>query len=239
MKDFLLGISYFLSGIKLIIQPGLRKFIIIPFLINIVFFTLLFLMLFHYTTEWNLWFADHLPTWLAWLGILFWLVMVTGFSLFMIFTFVMVANIFGAPFNSLLAEQVAWQVNRTVPPVRSYWQMIKDTPRMIGRQLSLIFYYLPRAALILVLFFIPVIQLIASVLWLLFNAWFLAITYLDYPTDNQQISLRMLRAWLKTRPLLVLGLGCSILLSMMIPVVNFIAMPVAVVAATRCWLLES
>lgn len=52
-------------------------------------------------------------------------------------------------------------------------------------------WYLPRAIVLLILYFIPGIgQTVAPVLWFLFSAWMLAIQYCDYPFDNHKVPLR-------------------------------------------------
>ncbi len=49
-------------------------------------------------------------------------------------------------------------------------------------------YILPRMAILFVISWIPVINLIAPLLWGAFTAWTMAITYLDYPMDNNKVS---------------------------------------------------
>lgn len=59
---------------------------------------------------------------------------------------------------------------------------MKDVPRIMKREWQKFAWYLPRAIVLLILYFIPGIgQTIAPVLWFLFSAWMLAIQYCDYP----------------------------------------------------------
>lgn len=60
--------------------------------------------------------------------------------------------------------------------------------------------YLPRAIVLLILYFIPGIgQTLAPVLWFLFSAWMLAIQYCDYPFDNHKVPFKTMREALRTR----------------------------------------
>ncbi len=235
MKELYSGAHYFISGFELIAQPGLKRFVAIPLLINFILFAVIFLIFKHFIGEFNAWFANFLPAWLHWLSALLWLLFFSSFLLFFTFTFVAFSNILAAPFNSLLSEKVERYLTGQSLGEGSWFETIKDIPRVIGRQLTVIFYYLPRACLLLILFFIPIVQAVAALLWFLFNAWFMTLTYLDYPTDNHRISFRDTRMWLKQKRLCGLGFGMSVLITAMVPGLNVFVMPAAVAGATKWW----
>lgn len=237
--SFFQGMLYLADGFDLITKPGLRRFVIIPFLINISFFIGFFYTLRYFLFQFNAWFINHLPHWLYWLSTILWLLFLGGFILIFLYTFMTMANIFAAPFNSVLAEKVAFYLTGNISPSLSFWTTIKDIPRVIGRQFAIIGYYLPRALILFLLFFIPVIQSVAAIFWFLFNAWFLTLTYIDYPTDNYRIPLRAVRRWLKEHYLLSYGFGMSVLVMSMIPVINFFVIPAAVAGATKCWVEQN
>lgn len=238
MSNALIGVAYFLEGLQLVSKPGLRRFVIIPALINLFLFIGLFLMLNHFVHEFNAWLVNFLPSWLGFLAVILWVLFLISFILFFIYTFVIIANMLAAPFNSLLAEKVELYLTGRTAPDQSWLSLIRDVPRVIFRQLAILGYYLPRLLLILILFFIPVLQVIAPVLWFLFNAWFLTMTYIDYPTDNHKIPVSQVREWLKQRRLTSWGFGISVLVATMIPILNFLSIPAAVAGATKFWLNE-
>lgn len=238
MNNLVTGFSYLLSGFSLITKSGVRRFVIIPFIINLFLFLGLFFLLKHYMSEFNIWFAHFLPRWLHWLSAILWALFFIGFFLIFIYLFVIIGNIVAAPFNGLLAEKVELYLTGQLPEERTLLENIKDVPRIFGRQFSIIMYYLPRAILLLILFFIPVVQAVAALLWFLFNAWFMTLTYIDYPTDNHRVPLTNVHEWLKERQFTALGLGMGVLIITMVPVLNFIAIPVAVAAATKFWVKE-
>lgn len=239
MDHFILGISYLITGFKLLFKSGLRRFVAIPVLINIVLFIGLFFLLRHYVSEFNAWFAHFLPHWLQWLSYILWLIFIVSFFLIFIYTFVTIANLISAPFNNLLSEKVELYLTGKTPTGRSLWENVKDVPRVVGRQFLILGYYVPRAIAILILFFVPLVQMIAPLIWFVFNAWYLSLTYIDYPTDNHRIPIQDVRVWLKERYWIALGFGFSVLVASMVPVLNFFVIPAAVIGATKFWVETS
>lgn len=119
------------------------------------------------------------------------------------------------------------------------WAIIyKDIPRSIKRQLQFIIYYIPRAILALVLFFIPGVQVAAGPLWFLFNGWMMTVQYMDYPMDNHRISFKDMRNLLSQKRIVNLSFGSIVMFATMIPVVNFVVMPAAVIGATLLFVDE-
>lgn len=236
MNNLFLGIGYFLAGLGLLSQPGLKRFVILPVLINILIFVGLYFFLRHYVGEFNAWFNAHLPHWLRWLGTIIWLIFFICFFIIFIYTFVTIGNIIAAPFNSFLAEKVEFHLTQHVPKARTWWENIKDIPRILGRQFAIIGFYLPRAIGLLILFFIPIVQAFAAVLWFLFNAWYLALTYVDYPSDNHRVAISEVRKWFSSNRGLIFGFGFAVLVSSMIPILNFFVIPASVAGATKLWI---
>ena len=60
----------------------------------------------------------------------------------------------------------------------------------------------------------------------------LALQYLDYPLGNHGLAFSEQRRILKVQRPMMLGFGAVVLLYTMVPVLNFFAMPAAVVGAT-------
>jgi CysZ protein len=239
MTDFFDGVHYLFAGFSLITKPGLKRFVIIPLIINIVLFSLLFILLRHYTGEFSAWAIGYLPNWLHWLSAVIWILFFLSFFLIFIYAFAALGAVAAAPFNGLLAEKVESYLTGVVPVDRGVLANIKDVPRIVGRQFSIIFYYLPRAFLILLLYFVPVVHVFAVVIWFLFSAWFLALQYLDFPTDNHRIPVADVRAWLQARRATTWGFGMSLMFVMSIPGVNFFAIPAAAAGAAKFWVEEN
>ena len=239
VRQSLSGFQYLIAGLGIITKPGLRRFVIIPILINLLFFLGFFFTLRHFVSEFNHWFDSYLPAWLQWLNYLIWILFFATFVLVFIYAFVVLANLIAAPFNNLLAEKVEQYLTGTLPPQKSLMENVGDIPRVIGRQLAIMAYYIPRALVILILFFIPIINVFTAIIWFIFNAWFMTMQFIDFPTDNHKIPLQEVRQWLSARKWTALSLGTCILVAMMIPGVNLVIMPAAVAAATKFWVEEN
>jgi CysZ protein len=239
MKDFFTGANYLFAGFGLLTKPGLKRFVIIPLVINFILFSLMFVILQHYTSQFASWITAQLPAWLHFISILIWLLFFLGFFFIFVYVFAALGAIVAAPFNGLLAEKVELYLTGKAPIDRGLIDNIKDMPRMVGRQLQILLYFLPRAMLILILFFIPVVHWLAIILWFLFCAWFLTLQYLDFPTDNHRIPLANVRDFLQMRRATTLGFGMSLMFVLSIPFLNFFAIPAAAAGATKFWIDEN
>lgn len=110
------------------------------------------------------------------------------------------ANWIAAPFNGLLAEQLEARLTGATPPDTGIFGIMKDLPRIMKREWQKLAWYLPRAIVLLILYFIPGVgQTVAPVLWFLFSARMLAIQYCDYPFDNHKVPFKEMRMALRTR----------------------------------------
>src|SRR5699024_3624644 len=117
-----------------------------------------------------------------------------------------------------------------------WWDLIKDTPRMLAREVHKMLYYLPRALGCLLLFLVPVVgQTLAPLAWMAFSAWMMAIQYCDYPFDNHKVDFDKMRHALAGKRQLTLSFGAVITLCSGLPIINLLVMPVAVCGATALW----
>ena len=247
------GAGYVLKGLSLIAQPGLRRFVAVPLLVN----ALLFAVLIGYGAlhmqdllayiDGLMPRAPDLGGWLSWLtdfiafllGLVEWLLW-TLFglaALFVVFyAFSVVGNLIAAPFNSLLAEKVERHLTgRPLDEGDTWSDALKSiVPALLSEMRKLIYIGL-RAIPLLILSFIPVLNIAAPFLWALFGAWMLALEYMDYPMANHGILFSEQRTRLKQKRMLSLGFGGLTMGMTLIPVVNFLAMPTAVAGATALW----
>lgn len=233
------GPHYLRHGLKLVLSPGLRLFVLLPLAINLVLFVGLIYFAGH---EFSLWVNRLMPTlpgWLSFLNYILWPLFMILVLLMVFFTFTMVANIIAAPFNGFLAEKVEVVLRGTddFPPF-SWAELAAIVPRTLSRELRKLGYYLPRALGLLVLSFIPGVNLIAAPLWLVFGVWMMAIQYIDYPADNHKMSWQDMLAWLRSKRWASLSFGGVVYLVLLIPVVNILMMPAAVAGATLFWVRE-
>ncbi|NCP66394.1 MAG: sulfate transporter CysZ [Paraglaciecola sp.] len=234
--------NYFLQGFSLIQTKGLKRFVFIPLAINLLLFSTAFYFLFGQISESIIWVVDLIPDWewLSWLkqglSYVIWPIAVISILLVFALIFGTLANWIAAPFNGLLAEKVELHLTGQSLGDAGILAIIKDIPRTFARELAKLSYYLPRALGFLLLFFI--LPLAGQVLWFLFSAWMMAIQYCDYPFDNHKISFKDMRRTLNASRGHCFSFGIAVSVFSLIPIVNFLVMPVAVCGATAMWVEE-
>ena len=111
--------------------------------------------------------------------------------------------------------------------------VIKDIPRTLGREWTKLVYYIPRALGFLIVFFL--LPVFGQVIWFLFTAWMMAIQYCDYPFDNHKVAFPLMRERLGQNKGSAFSFGITVTLFAMVPIVNFLVMPVAICGATAMW----
>ena len=241
LSDSLKGAGYLIRGMGLLTAPGVKKYVLIPLTINILLFASLIWLSYNEflaLVEWMMpsedsWFAGWLD-WLLYILVpLFFLVAL----LIMSFTFTFVANIISAPFNGLLAEAVEKHITgKEVGEPKGFWHVVKNALPMMWNEVKKLGYFMlfliPAFLIFIVLSFIPVLNILASIGWFLLSAWVLAVEYNDYSHDNHDISFRDLRFNLGRRKWLAFGFGGITMFATAIPVVNFFIVPSAVAGAT-------
>ncbi len=232
----LTGSRCLLRGFQLLTRPGLRRYVIVPVLVNLILFAALIgfgASEFGHLVDWLL---SFLPGWLDWLRYLLWPLFAVTAALVTFFTFALVANFIAAPFNGLLAEAVERQLTgQSIEQSGGWTRALAETvPALLG-ELRKLGYFLLWAIPLGILFLIPVVNLAAPFLWAAFSAWMFAIEYMDYPMGNHGLAFPRQRDQLRAHRGSALGFGASVLVATLIPVVNFVVMPAAVAGATALW----
>ena len=238
MKDLSSGPGYLIQGFSLLRKPGLRRFVLMPLLVNILLFGGLVWWAYGWVEGASEYLIGKLPDWLHWLRHVVVPVFVLTSLVVIFYGFSILANLIAAPFNGLLAEAV--ECHLTGKTLQGDWrQLLRDILPSIFSELRKLLYFLLRAVPLLLLLLIPVFNIAGSVLWVLFSAWMMTVQYIDYPMANHQLFFKDQRARLRKRPLLAWGFGGLVMLCTMIPVVNFFVMPAAVAGATLIWVREN
>lgn len=239
MSNPFTGIGYFFQGLRLIVQPGLRRYVLLPLLINITLFGgLIWLGASQFDVFMN-WLMPELPEWLQWAEWLLWAVFGISALLIAFYTFSLLANIVAAPFNGLLAEAVEFHLTgKSMDSAGGWKKMLRELVPTLIDELRKLAYLLAWSVPFLLLFVIPGINLIAPFAWLAFSAWMLTVEYTDYPMGNHGLRSKEQKRRLGEKRFLSLGFGGMVTLATMIPVVNFLVMPTAVAGATAMWVKQ-
>lgn len=234
------GAGYVLTGLRWLPKAGLRGFVLIPLLINTALFGAGLWWSASQFGRFDQYVQTHLPSWLAWLHWLLWPLFILTALVVIFYTFSLVANVIASPFNGLLAERVEKMVAASTqpapqPPAASSWRDLLSAPLAELRKLL---YFVIWAIPLLVLSFVPAANVAAPVLWAVSTSWMLALEYTDYPLGNRGLDFRAQRQLLRQRPVLMLGFGGMTLILTLVPILNFLAMPAAVIGATLLWTEE-
>ncbi len=230
------GLSYLFQGLSLVTRPGIRPFVIVPLLINIAVFALGIGVAWEYLGGLSAWLREWLPDWLDWLATLLIPLFIVTVLTLVFFLFSIVANLLASPFNGLLAEKVEQHLTGRPLPDGGTGNLMVELPKTLWDELSKVVYALLWSVPFLLLFLVPVVNVVAPFLWLAFSAWIMAVQYVDFPMGNHGFKGREMRRRLASRRVTSLGFGGGVLAMTSIPVVNFFAMPVAVAGATAFWL---
>lgn len=232
------GAGYLREGWQRIRQPGLRRFLIIPLVLNL---TLFIALIGWGVRQFNYWvdrLMPHLPEWASFVEWLLWPLFALVVLLVLFFGFSILANLIASPFYGFLAEKIAEQERGLVSPATRWTEIIMVVPRSLGRECRKIGYYLPRLIGLLLLTLVPVVNLVASPLLLAFGIWMMAVQYIDYQADNDQVGFIDMLRWMRNRRALALGFGVPVYIGMLIPLVNLLVMPSAVAGSTLLWVRE-
>ena len=239
MSNPFAGFLYFLQGLKLIFRSELRPYVVIPLTINILLFAgLIWFGASQFEVLMN-WLMPDLPEWLQFLEWLFWILFGISALLILFFTFTILANLIGAPFNGLLAEAVEYHLTGQRFESAGGWKkMLAELVPTILDEVKKLLYMIVWSIPFLVLFLIPVINIIAPFTWLAFTAWMLTTEYADYPMGNHGLRSKEQKRLLGEKRLLSMGFGGAVTIATMTPILNFLVMPAAVAGSTAMWVKQ-
>jgi len=218
------AVKCLLQGVKLLSRKELRKYFLIPLLINFILYGIALLLGYYYVSDLI---NQFIPSWLSWLEWFLWPLFFISFLLTGFFTFTIVANLIAAPFYSQLSI-------KTVELLSGEKSLIKEQSwnKVFFAELKRAGYLLTRMLPLLILFIIPGINIIAPFLWALFGAWGMALEYMAYPLENQGLLFSEQKQLLKSRRFASLGFGGVTVIGLTIPLLNLLVSPAAVVGAT-------
>lgn len=205
-------------------QPGIRRYVWLPILMNMV---LLIGGIYLLTSELVHWpgFDSGWLSWLAWLIIPLFVILS---SLISGYFFSAILLLLASPFYGMLAGEIEKENGIQVPDET----LASLIGRTLVRELVKMKYYLPRYLLLLLLSFVPGVNLLMPFVWFWFGSWVMALQYSDYTMDNQGVSFSDSRVRIAEQRWTAWGFGGVVSILMAIPLLNCFVPPAAVIGAT-------
>ena len=219
-------------------HPGLIRFILFPFLINLLVFTAAVWAGLHFfaTTV-----VPSIPQGDAWywalVAYLLWVIAVLLTMVLVFFSFSLVGTWLASPFNDLLSQRTEELLNGRSSDqpfvLRGFFVGALQTLADEGKK-ALVF--LLGMGLLLLLNLLPGLGTflfgVLSVFWTLI---FLVLEFTGYIASRKGMRFASQRRYLLQRKLAMFGFGCGLLCLLAIPLLQFVAIPLGVVGATRLW----
>lgn len=220
----LLAIKYFWRGLALLGAPKLRKYVVIPLLVNFVLYGAAFALGYYYLADLI---DQFIPAWLQWLRWILWPLFYVGFFIGGFFTFTVLANLLAAPFYGMLsAATLAMIDGEAATIVEAPWL------RVLKAECKRVAYLASRALALIVVSLIPGVNLLAPVLWAVFGAWGMALEYMAYPLENAGVLFIEQRRLIGSVKWGALSFGALAVAGLGVPLLNVVVAPAAVIGAT-------
>lgn len=235
------GIHYFLRGLSMLNERGIRRYVVMPVLFNLLLFGVLTWVLVDQLSLLSSWLQAVLVDWLEWLLWILWLLAALLWLVVYGYCFSIISNSIAAPFYGLLAEKVqAKATGQTLDTPLTWPALVSMVKRTLIRELQKLAYLLPRLlaviAVTLPLYFVPVIGVLTPFIWFAWSAWSLALENVDYAADNNSIGFSDMRSQMSKDRATHFAFGGAAALACAIPLVNLLAVPAAVAGGTLLWL---
>jgi CysZ protein len=238
LSNFTLGFLYpFRAGRFIKSHPMLLKFIIIPFLINLVVFSGAVYWGFAF---FNAIVVNYIPQGDAWywaiLTYFIWTAAVLITMVLVFFSFTVIGAIIASPFNDILSEKTE-ELLTGIPNEEPFVfkVFLKDARQTVLDETKKIVIFLILMLLLLPLNLLPGGSLPYSVLTVLLTVFFLVVEYTGYVFYRKHLTFRDQRRFIFSRKFLLFGFGTGVMAVLAVPFLQFLCIPLGVVGATQLW----
>ncbi|HEX7035119.1 MAG TPA: sulfate transporter CysZ [Pseudomonadales bacterium] len=227
------GVRAFADGFGAARTPGVARYVWLPALVSLVVIVAGLVFAFGWLESLSTWLMGLLPDWLGFLGVIVTPLLYLLGVLAGVWLFGFLAVLIASPFLgdlSIAVERSRFASGPEQTP--GFWTGLAGA---FGRELRKLGYHLPRLVIVFVLTLVPVVNLAAPLLWLVFGAWTLAVQFCDYPAENRGRPFRETVELLQRHRAAALGFGACATFTLAIPLLNFLMIPVAVAGGTLLW----
>ena len=147
----------------------------------------------------------------------------------------LVASLLASPFHDVLAARVEQLVTGVVvdETASGLRGLVREGGRAMREELRRMAYFLAlMLPLLLAGWFVPGAQLVTGPAIMAVTIFFLPLDYASYTLDRRHVSFPDKRRWLFAHKTVMAGFGAAAFLTCLVPGLNFLAMPILVVAGT-------
>lgn len=233
IKQFMIGFRSLYVGLRLIREnPKIMKFAIIPFVLDFVILVGIFVWGGGQISGW----VDQAMNWafsnpqgFLW-SLIYWPLFLLGWLTFLVCLFFLgyvVASLVAAPFNSLLAEKTLEELGVIETRKFNLARWLKTSVSMLWASLIKTAIFLVFGLLFFLISFVPVVGLLASFGLLMIMSF----DSVDYSFEIFQYSAKKRFSYFRQNCFYFAGSGAALGLTLLIPGLNFLLFPVAVVGS--------
>ena len=237
IRSFLTGLlSIWQAWMFLYRHPGLFRYALVPFFINVVVFSSTLYFGNEFFSELV---ADYIVQGDAW-----WWQVLAGFAVaiaflamlvVMFFTFTAVGNLIAAPFNDVLSQKTERIISGvSVDEPFSLKVLFGDIGRSLLDEIAKLSRFVIAMLLLLLVNFVPLLgPPVFAAGSVLLTLYFLVVEYTGFVFSRKHMSFTEQRTFIRLNRWQALGFGLAVMLTLMIPLVQFLTIPLSVVAATH------
>jgi CysZ protein len=218
-------------------HPVLLKYILVPFLINVVVLSLAVYwglsffnsIVVHYIPQGDAWYWMILSYFIWALAILLTMVLV-------FFVFTVTGAVIASPFNDILSEKTE-ELLTGIPNEEPFVfrVFLKDGLHAVMDESKKILIFVILMVFLLALNLIPGGTLPYSILSVLLTIFFLVVEYTGYVFARKHMTFQDQRRFIFSRKFLMLGFGTGVMGVLAVPFLQFFCIPLGVVGATQLW----
>ena len=240
-EQFDAGVRALPLGIRLLRTPGVPARLAVPLALTLVIYGGALALTLPGLLDWLEGLRAGAPEWVVeWFG---WLITTLQFLLGAVLVLlvgwvgVLVASTLASPFYGQIAAIIETRLTGQAPNTNR--GVAAEIGAGLMRELQKLAWALPRFLAVLLLSFVPGLNVIASPLSFLLGAWIMAVQFADFAPENNGLPFRETRDTLGRRRALTLGFGIPTAVGIGIPLVNLLVAPAAVAGGTALWLRAS
>lgn len=225
---------------------SLWRWALLPALVNLLVFAAAFAVFLTFYSDiyqlaTGILHVEQPETWYGWLWVaplrlLAWslgALLVVASLVILYLVFLLLGTVIASPFLDVLAQRVedivTGRVSEEHPTLRSAWRSFSIS---VVAELKKLGFFLSVQIVLLLLGLIPLLSPFTVIAATLFTMLFLPLEYASFAMDHRQLRFAQRRQLVWQHRWLMLGFGVAAFLTLLVPLLNFVCLPIFVVGGT-------